>query len=88
MLFKDVLNIPCLLEFCSKDVFTEMLSTVVHFLNRDCGGSLILLISMFTFKFEFIPIGKLLNEFIGDGPFCSSGVAWGMTFSRKDFMVG
>ena len=55
MLFKDVLNIPCLLEFCSQDVFTEMLSTVVHFLNRDCGGSLILLISMFTFKFEFIP---------------------------------
>lgn len=34
------------------------------------------------------PIGKLLNEFIGDGPFCSSGVVWGMTFSRKDFMVG
>lgn len=34
------------------------------------------------------PIGKLLNALIGDGPFCSSGVAWGMTFSRKDFMEG
>lgn len=47
-----------------------MLSTVVHFLNRDCGGSLILLISMFTFKFEFIPKGYTqlmkdsLNAFI------------------------
>lgn len=54
MLLSDALNIPCLLEFWSNDVFTEMLSTVVHFLNRDCG-SLILFISMFTFKFEFIP---------------------------------
>lgn len=34
------------------------------------------------------PIGKLLKAFIGDGPFCSSGVVWGMTFSRKDFMAG
>lgn len=34
------------------------------------------------------PIGKLLNALIGEGPFCSSGVAWGMTFSRKDFMEG
>lgn len=50
----DMLDIPCLLEFWSKDVFIEMLSTVVHFLSRDCG-SLILLISRFTFKFEFIP---------------------------------
>lgn len=49
-----MLDIPCLLEFWSKDVFIEMLSTVVHFLSRDCG-SLILLISRFTFKFEFIP---------------------------------
>lgn len=34
------------------------------------------------------PIGKLLNAFIGEGPFCSSGVVWGRTFSRKDFMEG
>lgn len=34
------------------------------------------------------PIGKLLNALIGEGPFCSSGVVWGMTFSRKDFMEG
>ena len=34
------------------------------------------------------PMGKLLKAFIGDGPFCSSGVVWGMTFSRKDFMAG
>lgn len=54
VLLEATLNIPCLLEFWSKDVFTEMLSTVVHFLSRDCG-SLILLISRFTFKFEFIP---------------------------------
>lgn len=59
-----------------------MLSTVVHFLSLDCG-SLILFISIFTFKFEFKPIGKLLKAFIGDGPFCSSGVVWGMTLSRK-----
>lgn len=34
------------------------------------------------------PIGKLLKAFTGDGPFCSSGVVWGRTFSRKDFMAG
>lgn len=34
------------------------------------------------------PIGKLLKAFTGDGPFCSSGVVWGMTLSRKDFMAG
>lgn len=58
--------LPFLLAFWSKDVLVETLSTVVHFLSRDCG-SLILPRSTLTFKLEFSPArGEKRRGALGD----------------------